>query len=1238
IWLAWLKPVTGHHGFVYALDHPIPEKPLHSTVDKPIAQQDKMARLAWLDELERLFLKPVGLSLQDTPPTPSPLLAGFCSVADWLGSRSDELNFCYKAGPIDDLRDYFDQKCREDAPRVLALAGINGKPKPFLGVQALLKRDYQPRQLQTLVNDLPVTPGLTIVEAPTGSGKTEMALAYAWRLLAANHADSIVFAMPTQATANAMLQRLEKIATTLFEDKPNLILAHGHARFNDNFLKLKQTGKTVQENEEAWVQCNEWLGQSRKRIFLGQIGICTVDQVLVSVLPVKHRFVRGFGVGRSVLIVDEVHAYDAYMYGLLEAVLKAQHEVGASSILLSATLPQSLKNQLLATSGKAIETAQTHAPYPLISWSDGKANHAFTLPDNEQPPLRQVQVECHESEGLLPNAALRQRIIDAAEQGAQVAIICNLVDVAQQLARDLQKLTALPVDIFHARYCLHDRQKKEDTVLKHYGAEGKRASGRILVATQVIEQSLDVDFDWLITQLCPVDLLFQRMGRLHRHERYRPTGFESARCTVLLPTGNDYGTHGLIYGNTRVMWRTAQKLQTCPDQIIDFPAAYRDWIEPVYSEEAWGTEPEAVETGFTLFEEKLAEKRILARQMLKWSEDVALMDDDENVRAVTRDGEFNVSVIPYLDTARGKQLLDSSILDSLSEWQQAEALAMNTVGVPKSWGKLLPEKDKEGRVWLAMQQGDGMNLLTDSWIPVRPQAGGTGQQISLQALLCGSERWELALPRDDMELAALQLLISLVQVLLPPADKKQWVERVLRPLPPEALTTAIQDYQGWFQVDHPDYPFMQMSYRKNNSARESLDKLFTGINTSENSKFVNEPNLVAAVCQSCCVIALFNYANNSPSFGGGPDGGFKYGIRGTCAVSTFIRWDDLRSTIWANVLSQAFLNQNIPDWKRAEFKKPTWMERIPEGGKISASSIDLLRGLFWQPGCLQLGKPIEAGQCSCCGSFVPARIDHFFRAPYGFTIDGFWEHPHSPLALTVKHKKSGSDEIFEYLRWNGSAPAWTQLSGIVVERTEEIQKGTKRIQRPALVVKQFKSYLGSNSKQVQLIVGGYRNFSAKIIERRHELISLSHGWESHGNVVHELVDHALKYLGSLSSALYTASEGIKSSDGMIKGIGFKYKVKQKMHYSLQDLGKVQFYRRSEDLVIRALADIYFNEPVPTFIMLDKGLKRICESVFAELTSPYQHDPELFRTLAIARRSLQKHIREIRINPHQEDAA
>ena len=248
-WLAWIKPVAGHHGYVYpsSTNPDATKNSLDSYVSAEIAEQDKATRLEWLSELERLFLKPSGLSLNDTPPNPSPLLAGFCSVADWLGSRSDEINFSYKADSAADLQTYFEQKCREDAPRVLALAGINGISKPYSCVTALLRQGDHPRQLQTLVNDLPLTPGLTIVEAPTGSGKTEMALAYAWRLIAKKHADSIVFAMPTQATANAMLQRLEKLATILFEDKPNLILAHGNARFNDEFLKLKQIGKTVQE-------------------------------------------------------------------------------------------------------------------------------------------------------------------------------------------------------------------------------------------------------------------------------------------------------------------------------------------------------------------------------------------------------------------------------------------------------------------------------------------------------------------------------------------------------------------------------------------------------------------------------------------------------------------------------------------------------------------------------------------------------------------------------------------------------------------------------------------------------------------------------------------------------------------------------------------------------------------------------------------------------------------------------
>ncbi|MDQ5767361.1 type I-E CRISPR-associated protein Cse1/CasA [Thiothrix subterranea] len=509
-----------------------------------------------------------------------------------------------------------------------------------------------------------------------------------------------------------------------------------------------------------------------------------------------------------------------------------------------------------------------------------------------------------------------------------------------------------------------------------------------------------------------------------------------------------------------------------------------------------------------------------------------------------------------------------------------------------------------------------MNLLTDSWIPVRPQAGGAGQQISLPALLCGSERWELALPRDDMELAALQLLISLVQVLLPPTDKKQWAERVAKPLSVEAVNAATKDYQEWFQLDHPEYPFMQV---KKVAAKDPtpMDKLLAGLNSSTNSRFVNEPDLAKGLCFGCVAVALYNLANNAPSFGGG----FKYGVRGSCPVSTFAQGTDLRSTIWLNVLSQESLDEYIPDWKAQAAQPPTWVEPIKEKATIPAHSIGFLRGLLWQPGHTVLSPPEKSGQCSCCGHEVDKLFTSFNKAKFNYTIDGLWEHPHSPQVLTLKQ---GNTET-RYVSFTQPIPAWTQLSRYVVKR--EVGKGEQG-QKPAMVIQQLQKYLQNHAGKFELLVGGYRNNQAAIIERRHEVLTLSQGWETHAKDVHELVAHGLKYKTALRKVLFVCSEGIKEKDRKLKGTGLK----------LQEVGETQFYRRSEHLMTKALADIDFSNTLPTFVMLDKGLKKICEAVFTELTTPYEHDPELFRTLAITRRSLQKHIREIRINPPQEDAA
>lgn len=702
----WMAAVAGHHGFVYPEDD-IPDLSLSSIISKKISEQDRIARELWLTDLEELFLHPAGLSLDDDPPAVSPLLSGFCSVSDWLGSRTDEKNFCFESELIE-LDTYFEHK-QADAERVVALSGMLGQKKNYLGINALLNKKYKPRQLQTLVDDLPDKAGLTIIEAPTGSGKTEAALAYAWRLLDADLADSIIFAMPTQATANAMLQRIEELSGKLFSDHPNIILAHGNARFNKDFSSLKNAGQTVQKKDEAWAQCSEWLAQSRKRVFLGQIGISTIDQVLISVLPVRHRFVRGFGIGRSVLIVDEVHAYDAYMYGLLSEVLKNQHLAGGSSLLLSATLPQDQKQQLFQAIGSDWEKDKEQEDYPLVSWSAGQTPAFFYLPVDEKPSDREISVECLLQPDLLPDEALCLRIVHAAESGAQVAIVCNLVDVAQQLARTLSGMTYIQVDLFHARFCLAHRQEKENKVIKQFGTKGDRKKGSILVATQVVEQSLDLDFDWLITQLCPVDLLFQRMGRLHRHDRMRPIGFEQPLCTVLLIPDDDYGVHGLIYDNTQVMWRTAEKLRELQGEPIIFPAAYRNWIEHVYQEESGDDEPEFVKQGNEKFQDKQYGQKISANYLINFSGN-PLSDDDQKVIALTRDGEMSLGVVPYIEAGNGKQLLDESLFDLLPEREQAEALAMNKVNIPgskkSSWCLALPvdEVDENGVIWLLMKQ------------------------------------------------------------------------------------------------------------------------------------------------------------------------------------------------------------------------------------------------------------------------------------------------------------------------------------------------------------------------------------------------------------------------------------------------------------------------------------------------------------------------------------------------------
>ena len=718
-WKRWIEAVTGHHGHLKNAKY-VRSAEFSCLVDHRYKAIDYSARIEWLTALEELFLKPIGLSLTSYPPEPSPLLPGLCSVADWLGSRCDETNFIFISTP-EDLKTYFESKVASDAQRILQLSGIIGHAKPFTEVAELLPADKTPRPLQLLIETLPQEPALTIIEAPTGIGKTEAALVHAWKLVDAGFADSIVFALPTQATANAMFDRLEKAATVLFADSPNMLLAHGYARHNEKFAELKRRNRPENgEEQDGWVKCSEWLAESRKRVFLGQIGVCTIDQVLISVLPVRHRFVRGFGVGRSVLIIDEVHAYDAYMYGLLEEVLRQQKLAGGSTILLSATLPEMQKQKLFSAWG-VDSTVEEFRPYPLISSSSEQDVVPYVLPDNGPEKTLSVNLECLRVQDMAPDADLISRLLAAAGSGAQVAVICNLVDVAQTLYEKLRAEmngTLIELELFHARFRFLDRKEKEKGVINNFGLNGDRSKGRILVATQVVEQSLDVDFDWIVTQLCPVDLMFQRMGRLHRHAENngkRPFDFAERHCTVLLPTGDDYGGTGVVYANTRVLWRTEQEVLDAGQ--VNFPEAYRKWIGEVYREEAWGTEPEWVEKGFSEFEEEMWGKHFNAKQMVQRAFEISpFTDSDEQIAAVTRDGEMSLTVIPYLSFSDGRRMITGEMYPQPDDFQFNEMLALNGISVPgsKTWKYSLDDVAylEDGRYWLEMQP-DGDTFVAE---------------------------------------------------------------------------------------------------------------------------------------------------------------------------------------------------------------------------------------------------------------------------------------------------------------------------------------------------------------------------------------------------------------------------------------------------------------------------------------------------------------------------------------------
>lgn len=602
---AFMVPVIGHHGRPVEEPEKSPAE-LFGTAAVGAARDYAVAAAALLAPPS--LLPPPRRALLRS----SWLLAGLAVLADWIGSNQAWFPYCC-AGPS--LDEYWTEHANEKAEKAITAAGIApARASTVTGFRPLTRLPYAPTPVQAWAEsvDLPAGPLLVLIEDMTGGGKTEAALILAHRLMAAGRARGLYFALPTMATANAMFGRLQDYYPRMFADgeRPSLVLTHGRTRDDPRFAaSVLGTGGTAQgasattrsaEDTDSAAEGPAWLADDRRKAFLADVGAGTIDQALLSVLPAKHQSLRLLGLAERVLIVDEAHAYDAYMGTELDRLIAFQAALGGHTIVLSATLPAETKRRFAGAFGKAAGAATRPATidaYPCVTLLSA-ASSSIVVAKAPRPELRrEITITRVANED-----AAAERIVSAATAGAAVAWIRNSVDDAID-GVTLLRQAGVDARLFHARFAFGDRYVIEEDVVRRFGKNGDATArrGQVLVATQVIEQSLDVDFDLVVSDLAPVDLLLQRAGRLWRHPGRRrpiegpelvvlspdPTGPVDAKWMAsLLPRA------GAVYRDHLLLWRSAQLLFDTGR--IRVPEDVRALIEAAYGPEAETGAPEAL--------------------------------------------------------------------------------------------------------------------------------------------------------------------------------------------------------------------------------------------------------------------------------------------------------------------------------------------------------------------------------------------------------------------------------------------------------------------------------------------------------------------------------------------------------------------------------------------------------------------------------------------------------------------
>ncbi|MCA8879642.1 MAG: CRISPR-associated helicase Cas3' [Rhodobacteraceae bacterium] len=513
-------------------------------------------------------------------------LPGLVAAADWIGSN---VEWFPPTAPDLPIEAYWAQ-ARALAEAAVAAAGL---ASPEVSAAPLFSFALRPMQVAAAEVSLRDGPMLALIEDETGAGKTEAALILAQRMMRAGKGRGLYFALPTMATADAMFGRAREVVGRMFSSGPSLTLAHGRAGLSVEFRDLRG-GDRANQDEPG---CSDWLAESRRRALLADVGIGTIDQALLGVLPTRHACLRLFGLSSKILIVDEVHEMgDPYLEELLAALLRAHAALGGSAILLTATLPMGLRARLVTAfeAGAGRDTAApADADYPALTVPGGAVRTDLPKTTGARGP---VQVE----RLAAPEVAV-DLLVDRARQGAACVWVRNAVDEAMSAVRSLRD-RGISANLLHARFALGDRKRHEASALDRFGKGGQGREGRVLVATQVVESSLDLDFDVMVSDLAPMAALIQRAGRLWRHMDLRPQATRSVPAPVLYvvaPDPNAVGDarwlHSALGAGAHVydlplQWRTADVVFRTGR--IEAPGNLRALIEAAHGED--GDLPEAL--------------------------------------------------------------------------------------------------------------------------------------------------------------------------------------------------------------------------------------------------------------------------------------------------------------------------------------------------------------------------------------------------------------------------------------------------------------------------------------------------------------------------------------------------------------------------------------------------------------------------------------------------------------------